>query len=65
MITDVLQFRLHPYATIIMNSVRLNGRFLAPKALTTDIRALSRSHLEAFAVSKTAVVKVRRRFAAT
>ncbi|MGY5794843.1 hypothetical protein ACXHXM_32200, partial len=45
LITDVLQFRLHPYAIIIMNSVRLGGRFLAPKALTTDIRAMCRLHI--------------------
>ncbi|PDS61275.1 hypothetical protein CO653_34120 [Rhizobium anhuiense] len=39
LITDVLEFRLHPYA-ITLTAVRLGGRFLMPKALTTDIRAV-------------------------
>jgi hypothetical protein len=43
LITDVLEFRLHPYA-IIGTAVHLGGRFLMPKALTTDIRALFSDH---------------------
>ncbi|KQS99310.1 hypothetical protein ASG42_28180 [Rhizobium sp. Leaf391] len=44
MITDVLEFRLHPYA-IIGTAVHLGGRFLATKALTTDIRAVFWGHV--------------------
>ncbi|PDS43170.1 hypothetical protein CO662_36625 [Rhizobium anhuiense] len=50
MITDVLEFRLHPYA-ITLTAVRLGGRFLMPKALTTDIRALFASHLEHYRIA--------------
>ncbi|OWK25407.1 hypothetical protein AJ87_10565 [Rhizobium yanglingense] len=39
LITDVLQFRLHPCAIIHEGTVRESGSFLMPKALTTDIRA--------------------------